>query len=101
MSQAIPTYSMANFKLLRGLCQDITSQNFWWGSKKGERKPAWVSWDDMTMPKYMGRLSFHDIEIFNLALLAKQAWRLLQDPKLLSAWVLKTRYFPNGDFLDT
>lgn len=42
--QAIPTYSMALFKLPRGLCDYITSlvRKFWWGSKKGERKAAWV-----------------------------------------------------------
>ena len=47
--QAIPTYSMALFKLPRGLCQHITSliRKFWWGSKAGERKIAWVSWESM------------------------------------------------------
>lgn len=54
--QPIPTYSMSVFKLPRGLCQCITAmvRKFWWGSKAGERKTAWVSWDTMTMPKYRG-----------------------------------------------
>lgn len=40
--QEIPTYSMALFKLPRGLCEHITSliRRFWWGSKNGERKTA-------------------------------------------------------------
>ena len=42
---------MALFKLSRRLCDHMTSI-VWWGSKNGERKSAWVSWDEMTMPKY-------------------------------------------------
>jgi hypothetical protein len=99
--QAIPTYSMALFKLPRGLCEHITSMvwKFWWGSKKGERKVAWVSWDSMTMPKYKGGLGFRDIEIFNLALLARQVWRILTKPTSLSARILKAMYFPDTDIL--
>ena len=89
--QAIPTYSRALFKLPRSLCQCITSliRNFWWGSKNGKRKTAWVSWESMAMPKYKGGLGFRDIEIFNLALLARQVWRILMEPNSLSAKILK------------
>jgi hypothetical protein len=93
---------MALFKLPRGLCQHITSliRKFWWGSKKGERKAAWVSWESMAMPKYRGGLGFRDIEIFNLALLARQVWRIIEDPNSLSARVLKAVYFPDSDVLN-
>jgi hypothetical protein len=96
VAQAIPTFSMACFRLPRGLCQHINSllRKFWWGCKEGKCRTCWVVWEDMTKPKHLGGMGFHDIELFNLALLAKQA------SNSLSARILKAVYFPNGDFLE-
>ena len=54
----------------------------------------------MTQPKSMGGLGFKDFELFNLAMLARQVWRLLQDPDSLNARILKSVYFPNTTILD-
>lgn len=93
---------MTCFKFPRGLCQHITLfiQNFWWGSKKGERKMVGVSWDSMTMPKHMGGVGFRNMEISNICLLAKQAWRLLQEPSSLSARILKVWYYLDESVLN-
>jgi hypothetical protein len=45
VAQSLPTFSMSCFKLPRGLCQymDSVIREFWWGSKNGKRKVAWIS----------------------------------------------------------
>lgn len=54
------------------------------------------------MPKGKGGMGFRDLQSFNLAMLAKQVWRLLSDSviqTLLCARVLRARYYPDGNLL--
>ncbi|KAL0312576.1 UNVERIFIED_CONTAM: hypothetical protein Sradi_5656900 [Sesamum radiatum] len=44
-------------------------------------------------------MGFRNLRAFNLAMLAKQGWRILQKPNLLLSQILKSRYFPKCDFL--
>jgi hypothetical protein len=46
-------------------------------------------------------MGFRDMKKFNQALLARQAWRLIQFPDSLCARLLKARYYPNRDIVDT
>jgi hypothetical protein len=73
VAHAVPTFSMSCFKLPKGLCEHINSmlRKFWWGCKEGQRRTSWVAWEQMTQPKSVGGLGFRDIELFNLALLAR------------------------------
>jgi hypothetical protein len=72
---------------------------FWWGSKQGERKIHWVSWNSLCKQKKEGGMGFRSLKEFNLALLAKQGWRILQNNDNLITKCLKSRYFPRTNFI--
>jgi hypothetical protein len=100
--QAIPTYAMSVFSFLASLCVDICSManRFWWGQREGSRKIHWLSKEKLIMSKAKGGIGFPDLHLFNKALLARQGWRLMQNPQSMVARLLKAKYFPHKDFLD-
>jgi hypothetical protein len=101
--QAIPTYTMSVFQLPKKLCADISSMmsKFWWGHKGNDARIAWMSWAKLGRTKAKGGLGYRDLENFNLALLAKQGWRLIQNPQSLVARIIKEKYHPDCSFLDS
>lgn len=54
----------------------------------------------MCLSKGNGGMGFRDMEVFNLALLACQGWRLLNNQDSLRFRLLQARYFPNSGFMD-
>ncbi|CAA7023575.1 unnamed protein product [Microthlaspi erraticum] len=98
---AMPMYAMTCFKLPVKLCKDLTSamMTYWWSTEENKSKIHWVGWEKLTLPKKAGGLGFRDIQVFNQALLAKQAWRLLHDPQSLFSRFFKSRYYADGDLL--
>ena len=102
VAQAIPSYTMSSFLLPKSLCEDLEREmrSFWWGQKQQETKIAWVGWKKMCKPKSLGGMGFRNLQAFNLALLAKQAWQIITNPSSLAARLLKAKYFPFGDILN-
>lgn len=69
------------------------------GSIQWKEQNGWLSWEKMCSPKEKGGLGFRDLKAFNLALLAKQGWRLQNNHGSLVHRVFQARYFPCIDFL--
>ncbi|CAA7027943.1 unnamed protein product [Microthlaspi erraticum] len=102
VAQALPTYVMSCFLLPLGIIKKLQSaiSNFWWSNKQTSRGIHWIAWDKICIPFDKGGLGFRDLQLFNLALLAKQIWRLLHFPSSLLARVLKGRYYRNSSPLE-
>ena len=98
VAAAIPTFPMSCYLLPKGLCKKISSatSNFWWGSGPNSKGMHWISWDKLCLSKKEGGIGFRSLEEFNIALLAKQLWRLEHNPNSLLTRVLKGRYFRNS-----
>jgi hypothetical protein len=94
---------MGVFKFLAGLIEDLERiiRDFWRGDEINKRKMHWLAWDKVTWPKGYGGIGFRDLHVFNQALLARQAWRLIHFPDSLCVRLLKARYYPSGHLLDT
>jgi hypothetical protein len=95
VAQTIPTFAMGCFDLTKSLCDQISSMicRYWWNQQEGTHKVNWLSWGKMIMQKSEGGLWFRDMHSFNIATLAKQGWRILQNPDSQCASILKAKYF--------
>jgi hypothetical protein len=100
--QAIPTYAMTCFKFPGGLCAELSSMamHYWWGQRGEERKIRWLRKQHLSHSKKDGGIGFRNLQLFNIALLACQGWRLLQHPNSLVFRILKAKYFPTQSFLE-
>ncbi|GMI81993.1 hypothetical protein HRI_001868600 [Hibiscus trionum] len=99
--QSIPTYTMSCFLLPKTFCRELEAimARFWWQHNKDQRGIHWCLWSDLCHLKENGGLGFRDMAKFNIALLAKQEWRLVSNPSSLVARLLRAKYFPTSDFL--
>lgn len=101
--QAMPSYAMMVFLLPLGLCKEIEilMNEYWWTGSIGNGKGIrWRNWASLCTPKSGGGMGFRRMHEMNLALLGKQAWRLLTMPHSLMARVYKARYFPKTSYFD-
>ena len=102
VAQAILVYAMACFNLTKSLCDDLSSLicRFWWSHMDKVNKIHWTSWEKLSKPKRVGGLGFRDLHSFNMAMLARQGWRLLQNPSSICARALEAKYHPGRSIIE-
>ncbi|KAL6136612.1 hypothetical protein ACLB2K_061907 [Fragaria x ananassa] len=100
VAQTVPMYVMNCYLLPVGFCDDLHQlcASLWWGDTEEKNKIHWRSWERLCVPKHEGGLGFKNLHWFNLAMLAKQGWRLIQNSNSLIASLYKAIYFSTGDF---
>lgn len=102
VATALPTYTMSCFLIPKRLIAKLTAQirRFWWSTVHDKQKIPWVAWSKMTQLKQYGGMGFKDLHQFNIALLAKQSWRLLKEPQSLLSRVLQAKYYSKSTLLE-
>lgn len=101
-AQSIPNFWMNLFLLPMEVCDKIHRQmnRFWWGHGGSGKGVKWCSWEKMCVTKEAGGLGFINLKKFNISMLEKQGWRLLNNENQLVTSIIKARYFLKCDFLD-
>ncbi|KAA3468407.1 Ribonuclease H-like superfamily protein [Gossypium australe] len=72
----------------------------WWQKSRNRKGIHWCAWKDLCLLKENGGLGFRNLANFNVALLAKQGWHLINYPDSLLAKVLKAKYYPKSNFAE-
>ncbi|CAL1397044.1 unnamed protein product [Linum trigynum] len=94
VAASLPVYNMQTELLPSSVCKSIDklSRDFIWGDDENKAKMHLVSWDVMTRPKPLGGVGIRPTRQANLALLAKNGWRLLKDKECLWTQIMRAKY---------
>ncbi|KAL0443870.1 UNVERIFIED_CONTAM: hypothetical protein Slati_2109700 [Sesamum latifolium] len=98
--QSIPTYASC-FRLPNSLLKELESSmaDFFWHIGEASKIHG-KAWPKLCKPKKDGGIGFRRLKEYNLALLAKQAWRIaLTSGNVLQA-VISNKYFPCSTFME-
>ncbi|CAI0386228.1 unnamed protein product, partial [Linum tenue] len=101
VANVLPNYAMLSFRIPSTSCRRLNGHvaRFWWAQQDRDEGMKWASWRSLCRPKIHGGLGFRDFDGNNIALLAKQAWRILHSPDCALAVLYKAKYFPQTSFL--
>ena len=100
-AQTTPNFWMSLFLIPETVCNDIERKMnaFLWGGANG-KGVKWLSWKRLCAPKDFGGLGLKELKKFNMAMIAKQGWRLLTEANKLVSAVMKARYYSDSSVLN-
>uniref|UniRef100_A0A803PXY9 Reverse transcriptase n=1 Tax=Cannabis sativa TaxID=3483 RepID=A0A803PXY9_CANSA len=96
----LPSTMGRNKDVILGQLEQMMAKYWWQSNSKKARGVSWVSWSRLCIHRSVGGLGFCSLRDYNLSLLGKQAWRLLQQENSLVGRLFKARYYPRGSFLN-
>lgn len=78
-----------NAKETMEICEKLASAiaHLWWSTNPIKQGMHWARWEKLFFQKEEGGMRFRLTHEFNLALFAKQLWRLIQFPDYLMAGI--------------
>lgn len=100
-AQTIPNFWMSLFLIPKKIVDKIEKMMnaFWWNNGGGNRGKKWLAWDRICAVKEDVGLGFRKLAEFNRAILANQAWRLLNGVNPLVTRLMQVKYYPGTDFI--
>ena len=78
---SVPLYMLSFYRVPVGIRESLDSvrKNFLWNENEVEKKNHLVNWQVVCLPKDQGGLGILDLELMNIALLAKWLWKLFNE----------------------
>ena len=95
--QAMPLYTFSCLRIPKTICNklDAITRAFCWGHELGDRKLHLINWDKICQPKCKGGLGLKKFSLINQAMIAKQFWRIQQNPSSLLARTYQKKIISN------
>ncbi|XP_074363421.1 putative mitochondrial protein AtMg00310 [Apium graveolens] len=100
-TQTTPNFWMSLFLIPDSICDEVERKMnaFLWGNAAG-RGVKWIIWKKMCVPKGFGGLGLKELKRFNMAMLARQSWRLRTEVNTLVSAIMNARYYPQTEVID-